>query len=380
MKKITAVMTTLLALLLTLAFTVSAGAASTEEWLELSVTTQEEADVLYEQYADSFNGGNIRLKINGDSAVFMPFLQRFSFDSLALYTQSFGSGVSIGDICGIKELACPYDIVYKDISEIKKLTIYAEDDDYATLSLSKVFDYAPNLESLTLHFSSGWSDTRFSLGRGMVIPTNLQTVEVTVDDAPEILPVEPMTYFIASLKSACPKATLNGAPVAEWKTAQEPNDATCNAIEQISNDAALCSLYKRYAEGESDFSGTPSFGQKLVVMIYHGSGELETSLESANIGMDYYGLPASRMASTLEEADTAIILFSKWERVGTYTNGLPANSVDTMVGVVDLINGKTYAPYSAMHSSPPQSITMMGGGHGDFMPETALAAIAEMLR
>ncbi len=389
MKKRTAWLAALLAAALcfspALSFAANASAAPTEDWLELNVATQEEADVLYERYADSFNGGDVRLIISGDKDVFIPFLLRFSFRSLALNTQYIetGSGESICDISGIEEVVCPYGCVGVRLPGIKKLTAFAESDYAATLSLARFFYYAPDLETLTLRFSSGWWSGKFSLGRGMIVPRGLQTVEVTVDDAPEILPADSMAYFIAALQYARQEVTLNGAPVTQWQASQELGDDARNAIEQLPNDTALCALFKRYADGEDTSSGSPAFGEKLVVMIYYGnygSGELKTSLDASAVGNDYYGLPASRMARTLEEADTAIILFKKNTRVGMYTNGLPANGTDTMVGIVDLASGTMYKPYSAVYSSPPKSITMMGGGHGDFLPETALQGLSQKLR
>lgn len=348
--------------------------------IALEINTQEEADALYTQYADTFNGKDVRLRISGDRDIYIPFLLRFSFGSLALDVPALSSsiGTSVKTIENLTELDSQANIFNGDDAEaLHTLTSRFETADQA-VDVAQIGIYAPGLTSWTLAFSSAKGCNAY-LSRGICLPESLSTVVITLDGQPVIPREEFAGQLIAALKVANPQATLNGASVADLDEAAGLDEEAIPRVRQISADVALYGLYRQIDDKKMpELPGDPVLGRKIAVLI-HDSSTFKTSLESMLSGEAFYGLPRDRLAASMDEADTAVIVYRVGKLVGRYTNGVLAFGTSTMVAVVDLARGAMYAPYAAAYEAPPSTINRFGSNTGRFLPENALTNVARLL-
>ena len=354
--------------------------AENSDSIVLEINTQEEADALYKQYVNMFNGENVRLRISGDRDIYIPFLLRFSFDSLTLDVPavSTSSGTSVKEIGNLTALDSPSDIFHgESVTTLRRLTTRLDMVDQA-VDIGQVGLYVPNLNSWTLSFSSSQGYKAY-LSSGICLPKSLSTVVITLDGQP-VIPQEAFAgQLIAALKVVNPQATLNGASVANMDETAGLDEEAALKVRQIPADMALETLY-RQIDGETmpALPGDPVLGRKIVVLI-RDSSTFENSVGSVLASDDFYGLPRDRLAANIDEADTAVIVYRVGNRVGMYTNGVQAYATKTMVAVIDLARGAMYAPYVAAYQDPPSTIKGFGGNTGRFLPENALMDIARLL-
>lgn len=369
-----------LLLALTLVLAVLPALAEKSDGIVLEINTQEEADALYKQYANTFNGKNVRLKISGDRDIYIPFLLRFSFDSLTLDVPAVSDsiGTSVKEIENLTELESPSDIFNSEsATTLRRLTTRLDTVDQA-VDIAQAGLYVPNLESWTLSFSSSKGYKAY-LSRGICLPESLSTVVITLNGQPVIPQEEFAGQLIAALKVINPQATLNGESVANLDETAGLDEEAAVKVRQIPADMALESLYSQI-EGNTmpELPGDPVLGRKIAVLI-RDSSTFENSVGGMLANEDFYDLPRDRLAVNMDEADTAVIVYRVGNRVGMYTNGVQAYATKTMVAVVDLARGAMYAPYVAAYQDPPSTIKGFGGNTGRFLPENALMYIARLL-
>ena len=136
---------------------------------------------------------------------------------------------------------------------------------------------------------------------------------------------------------------------------------------------------------ETDFeAGQPAYRGKIVFAV--SDGNLYTSLS----GEPKYGfgrVPAGRLASSFEEADTLVLIYADYKVVGQYTPMVRARKTYTKVCVVDLRQDVLYKPFDAVVNDPPRSVTirtmngipMTSAFSGDYEPQKAIDKVSGVL-
>ena len=127
-----------------------------------------------------------------------------------------------------------------------------------------------------------------------------------------------------------------------------------------------------------DLPEIPALEGQVYIAVFDISELLETSDEAAQAGMDFHEIPAARLAPSYEEADTVLLIYRDYWRVGHYSNGGVANRTYTYVAA---ISGTTEERVCVAVNEPPEKITASpgNGAAGAYEPETALQLIAEKL-
>ena len=91
----------------------------------------------------------------------------------------------------------------------------------------------------------------------------------------------------------------------------------CSADIAADNEELNHFLALANSEEEPDWTARPDSYGKIVFGLYTDLGKLsESSLEAANAGDDFYGVPAGKLAESLSEADTVIIVQRNSEITG----------------------------------------------------------------
>lgn len=124
-----------------------------------------------------------------------------------------------------------------------------------------------------------------------------------------------------------------------------------------------------------------SYAGKLVVAVFNmDQSQVETSLEYVAENRDFYSFPASRLAASLKEARTLVLIYPVTKRTGIYTMGGGAYSTKTMITVIDMKKQKQCAETTFSTGAPPSSVSTVNKDHfGAYAAEYALESIVKAL-
>ena len=402
-------------------------------YLDLSGYEEEDLDALAEEYADQFNGADIRLCINGSTGKTVSFLSHFSFQSLDLdltasdsETDFYSGDNHLSDIPGLTKLKAidgynsyfSQEDVFEDLTDLTLVQRTYSPHVFSRTASRQM----PALKHLTLEFSDintfeDMMDLDFM--RQYLLPSSLETVELIIDGtAPSIeelcaIPVDStsLSVFLGILLGYCQNTTLNGSTLADAQ-AIAGTSVDLAVIRRVITNSYISSVYDETINGSGDAITAsypdPIYGKILFVVMDNYYGISESSLKPLNINKDenasgeedadtneeaetdeesegFYSdlIPPEMLATSLEEADMLVLIYDENTSVGFYTYGGSAYQVDTKVIVNDLNTGTIYQPFVAASSDPPSTITvttingvpMGGSGYGDFLPEVALNVI-----
>lgn len=125
-----------------------------------------------------------------------------------------------------------------------------------------------------------------------------------------------------------------------------------------------------------------SYPGKLVVAVFNmDRSQLETSLEYVAENRDFHSFPASRLAASLKEARTLVLIYPVTKRTGIYTMGGGAYSTKTMITVIDMKKQKQCAESTFSTGAPPSSVSTVNKDHyGAYAAEYALESIVKALK
>lgn len=360
--------------------TAAQGDNGAEDWLELNISTQEEADVLYEQYADAFNGRDVKLIVTGDAWAYMAFLNGFDFASLALDLPGSEVAAQLDEgalqpIPNLTELRCPGNIdFHRDMGSLRKLTLRFGDSDVDVLLYNTRFATSiPALEELSLHFDAS-RGINFSVQQDFLLPTTLRSLTILVDDRQALPESRDIAQLICVLRAVNPEATVNGKPISDIDETRLAPAEDASFFRETARLAAIHSVYASYADA-AKHPGEPPLGQSMIFLVKEAD-----SVSTPIPGESFYGFPQERMAYEPEQADTLVAIRGQYSLVGKYGSGAMAYATGTLVDVIDLKTGKLYGSYNVAYEEPPQSISVNEPeGRGPLMPDKAVAFILEKL-
>lgn len=148
---------------------------------------------------------------------------------------------------------------------------------------------------------------------------------------------------------------------------------------------SIRAYFDRAQDAETVFeAGQPAYKGKIVFAV--SDGNIYTSLsEEPKYG--FGRVPAGRLASSFEEADTLVLIYADYKVVGQYTPMVRARKTYTKVCVADLRQDVLYKPFDAVVNDPPRSVTirtmngipMTGAFSGDYEPQKAIDKVAGVL-
>ena len=202
-----------------------------------------------------------------------------------------------------------------------------------------------------------------------------------VDPADYTLFCEGEHHSLAHMYDYRPETKVLRAPPAVLPTMPPEGEFLAEARPAYCEPAER--LLRQSRNGELPvLDGAVRFSGKLAVVVFDSQDTVwKTTLDGTDPIRDL--LPADRLAASLEEADTLILIHSRSVVVGQYGTHGSARRIDTLVTVIDPGQSAMYPAYTAVSSNPPASIStnalFAGGAEGNYEYEEAIRQIAQQL-
>lgn len=281
-----------------------------------------------------------------------------------------GSILTIADIKNLKSFY--FTVGYFDIAglpvmpELKELTV----KDIG--SVSGIFDKFPALKTLTFITEENIVPNDIELLAEMqsLLHLNLlnplmEAVDVTLETVRFFRKAKEMPFILTINDTPKEQFDVQVSEEIELQIQKE------NVIEEIENYSEEMKQMM-YDNKVYSSKGKLRVGQKVLVYI-----EQSSSIRDTLEDLEFVGFPLDRMATSMEEADTLILIYPYYETVGFYSNGGgSASRVSTIVTTVDIKNGNEYASYVVAKEDPPEEITIYNniptGGSGEFKRQEAI--------
>lgn len=349
-------------------------------YFDFTDTEQEVVELVLETLAPVWEGKEVPMfGAEDDAETVFRFFSNFDCASIALKLPYVK-----GDTCSISDIqnltAFEYCGAYFDASSLPVLPGIIELTLPNAKSAAMLPGLFPGLEKLTF------------ITYGETIPREIYEleqlgalVEISLYDMDKqpLLPTPETEEFFMEARMLPNVRMINGIPISEFEIEAEEealNQVDQNNIISEAKDYSAKMQQLMYDNGVYHSAGSLVAGEKVLVYIQSSS----LSVESALAGEDFEGIPSSRLATGMEEADALILIYPYYETVGFYSNGGgPASKTYTMVVTVEMGNNDEYASYVVAADDPPTEITITGnlpiGGSGTFMREEALEYVRGLL-
>ena len=390
--------------------------SGTDVFLPIVEDTPAAADLdsMVAEYAPSFNGQNVKLRLKGEPVDCLRFLQSFQFGSLDVEFE-WSQGLTEQDISEDHGYADSKIYKLKDVQGLTKLLIEDGDTFSTNLDMDDVF---PDLTDLTLRLTNYGYHSIFgnltsrqmpSLKHltvllnsmayiwdladriGLLFPEGLETLDIYKND----MLVDPAEitdpFLIAALEMSCPDVLVNGVRVSDLTPVNafdgEPRDSLLYG--RTATTAKKILDYARYAAVPLSYDAPHVYGKLLFVNMesgyydfnvpgcveeisyYNGmsAGLFEnyweyTSLATpeeldgtfgADSGMEVWmprEVPQEILADGVNDADVMIIFYTVRTQLGAHNGDETPYRTDTNVVIADLQSGTLYAPYTAYSVDP----------------------------
>ncbi|MGF7011437.1 hypothetical protein M2146_001982 [Lachnospiraceae bacterium PF1-22] len=259
-------------------------------------------------------------------------------------------------------------------TQVKHLLILASN----SLDISQIIVSYPNLEEITFLLEPEVLLTNISklsniasLHKINLVDPNNQQLETTID----LVSIYEDILAIPTIEQ------INGVAKADFdmgiNAELQAEIDRVKIVTEVNNYCSNKAKEMRTNELKSN-QGTPRLEEKLIV--YYGES---SSIESAISGEAFEGIPAERLAKSLEEADTVALVYGYYESVGFYTGGGIANKTYTMVVTVDMRDNEAVASHLVATENPPQTITIHNnlptGASGELKKKDAMNYLLGLL-
>ena len=371
-------------------------------------------DSLIAEYAPQFNGQNVRLRLQGEPADCLQFLNAFEFGSLdvefdgyqglteQVLTEEHGitdiKTFKLADVKGLTKLVIEdggtyttnmdMDDVFPNLTDLT-LRIYDGDTSiFGNLTSRQM----PNLKHLTLLLGSFAGVYEITQKAALLFPDNLETLDIYQDDTL----MDPATItdpcLIAALQVCCSNPVLvNGVPVTDLTASLEADaspedygryckaatvakgtlDDARYAVEPLSYDAPHVYgklLFANMESGYYDFN-IPGCVEELSFFNGLSAGlfdkvweytspatpeELASTFgaDSDIVSYEPREVPAESLADSIDDADVLVVIYNVRTQLGQSSGDETPYREDTNVVIADLQSDILYAPYTAASLDP----------------------------
>ncbi|MDO4543564.1 MAG: hypothetical protein Q4C01_03335 [Clostridia bacterium] len=280
----------------------------------------------------------------------------------------------IGDIQNLVSLTVPTglgDADFSQCTELRKVTVRITKE--GERLYFKWLESMPALESYTLDIAEGAYVYSVSSVRSLSNLQSLKTLSINGDfDGEGKLPVRLMCEVATTapnIESICGKSDFDA-------------EAGLTSEELVSYKYMRSEDFCRYEydlfDGGGYSEGGSDPGGKTMVLVFGGGEEFYSSYDK-EVMDDYYGIGPEKLTLDPSECTRIIVVYADYERVGMYTNGMPADKTHTTVVVLDPINRTVCSSKVVATVDPPDQISGYYGGNGEYLPLEAKDYVLSLL-
>ena len=303
----------------------------------------------------------------------------------------------------------PFSVPELDLTQYES---YALDGDALRLMPGDIrmdIDYNGAADALTLTFNTHVDIESQDMGNGMRSQAGESDMEIRLGfvpmgaaaAAPSEEPTPEPTEAPTPTPTPTPEPTATPTPEPTEEPTPEPTEEP--TPEPLPEDIAwMNGYYERLKAADAAMLSEGDLpGAKCVIAVYAGEEDThpQTSLRQDETELDFSRFPGERLAASMEEADTLILVYPEYKYVGAYlydiTGRFPlveANETSTKVCVADVRRDVIHAPVVIAVNDPPESVTihylandvahlnpLERRFNGEYEIQSALAWIAEQM-